>query len=140
MSVQEISALEEWIAINVMGWRRITNAEYFGITVKNEDFSEPFYDNLSDGWHALDSVDRMADYEGECDCGQSSTGFSPAISERDALKVLEKCCEKTCPEIQRKIDGSGWVVTARTFGSANMAIAETLPLAISKFAKQLFSK
>ncbi len=62
--------------------------------------------------------------------------FSPTVSPADAMEVLKKCHQRT--EVSLRMDGK----THQVFGSNSKAPieAETLELAICKFAKKLFSK
>lgn len=63
--------------------------------------------------------------------------FSPTTSPADAMAVLEKCAEEVgCYQIH--IESEPWSVSCGKPG-VEYAKAETLPLAICRFALQLFS-
>jgi hypothetical protein len=67
--------------------------------------------------------------------------FSPTTEPAAAMMVLEKCAEKHGTQINILKQDGKWVVWQQGFSSYKEDYAaETLPTAIVRFAKQLFSK
>lgn len=78
--------------------------------------------------------------------GNNIKPFKPTVCAADAMQVLEKCARHYSPEcsIAVDIDVDGWsiseITVGKDYGMLSMASAQTLPLAIAKFACVLYSK
>lgn len=121
MSDEELRELDAWIADRIMG---LVEKPVGECTVANEDFCVH---------------DRVLIYQGEKKCLSS---FQPSTDPAAALLVLEKCITEAPMEIQidrkRSKDGP-FRIECGVGATLKLAIADTLPLAICLFAKQLFS-
>ncbi len=128
--------LDVWIALNVMGWKRMTFNDY----LKTCGFNE----RLTNYYHNLDGS-IAADFDWACDCGQTNTSWRPTDNPAHAMEVLKKCCERGCGKFSTviwKFQGE-WNIDAQCVDvkdEFNAVEAETLELAICQFAKKLFTK
>lgn len=128
---KELRELDAWIAEHVMGYRWFA---YEG--GKSNRFCDL---QIPSDWQAR---------HGGIQCESSLEGYERDIggvpkyttNPADAMAVLEKCCAETMQEdcVYIGKTESEWIVghTTRNFEE----VADTLPMAICLFAKQLFSK
>jgi hypothetical protein len=137
MTPTELFNLNNRIAEQVMGWKRMTIHAH----TKQCGFGK----RLTNYWHHADGT-VAADFYGECDCGQSSTSFNPTADNDSAILVLKRCFQK--------LDGYEINIGLYTY-SVNepqkymvcssshrgfQSIAETFEIAICLFAQKLFSQ
>lgn len=124
-SEKELRELDAWIAEHVMGWRRIND-------IQRLSKSGEFFLHAAEG----PFVHERQNYIKK---------FSPTTDPAAAMMVLEKCLSSdnlTMPiEIDRKRHKGGrFRIETGVISNSILAIEDTLPLAICRFAKQLFEK
>lgn len=123
MNDRELRELDAWVAEHVMGW---TDLELYQPPSEfMEEQQPPFFRGMNKMCLLWQSIPNCS--------------TDPAA----AMQVLEKCtknCSKDCKTISVRENGEGYMVFARDSYYREVAEAETLPLAICLFAKQLFSK
>jgi len=122
---KELRELDAWIAEHVFGWHRQSFENGYlrqNLLVENKFRADKYRRH---GWHndveVLDTFPKFS--------------TDPAA----AMQVLEKCIEKEPNGIVCGNLKGQWCATTHGWGGA-FCEAETLPLAICLFAKQLFSK
>lgn len=121
---QELIELDAWIAEHVMGWHIFNSGRGSVCALKNKDLVD----------ESLKIIIPKHPFDEPSD-------FSPTTDPAAAMEVLEKCAEKdvfTSIAISR--NGDFWEVFLGGHYHQKKGIAETLPLAICKFAQALFSK
>ena len=135
MNAAEKAELNRVMATAVMGWKRMTHNEYFAVDYYSKD-------SLTDDWHNPDGT-VAHHFNGQDDqCNDCS--WNPCEDPADAFAVLQRCAEKCKYGFQiigneavgfsvRKIEWQGY-----NMGTSELADGETLPLAICKFAMQIF--
>lgn len=129
MTTQELRELDEWIAEHVMEyrwWFDVLALECM-LCRPDETWPERKGFKLHDGkpFGAKDFSDLSL--------------FKPTTDPAAAMMVLEKCISGAGRSAFLTKTSDGWIVGFAT-GKSLSAFAETLPLAICLFAKQLFSK
>lgn len=116
--MNSIEELDNWIAFRIMGWR------IFKTTPEWVEAGKPLGRKIT----VLDQDPRFK---------------IPAFSTTPmlAMQVLEICCKKigSTESIKIRWDDGQWEVQEIGF-DASAEVADTLELAICKFAKTLFSK
>lgn len=119
MSNQEMRELADHCAVHAMQWKEVPS-------VLDLSYSGTF------AVHGAIFIKGI---------GSEIKTWNPTANKSDALEVLEKCCERNVygvPSIMVwKSDGVFYCNV--TNGGSLLAQAETLPLAICKFAKKFFS-
>lgn len=120
MNDTELRELDAWIAIHLFGWI------IFPTTKEWIDAGSPT------GWTI-----EVSDQSPHNEIAHYSTNRA------DAMLVLEKCAKKETVTIEVSLDGKQFWIARLDTESRNedfCKVAETLPLAICRFAKQIFSK
>ena len=121
LTIEQMRELDAWIAEHVMGWSRSPHVL--------QDGQIGFYQFSHGGIEV-----RVAS-------GERLFSFSPTTDPAAAMLVLEKCYERVgLIDMSRvKVAPFNFCIGA-TYSTGLEAEAETLPLTICLFAKQLFSK
>jgi len=151
MSDKELRELDAWIAEHVMDVKRFVGVKKRGYWYRPN--AHGYTDRQAEAWWLTRDEAKKHEYlRGDepvtiCEFSTPLYTTDPAA----AMQVLEKCVaelelKRAFPAIEKysDLDGfQGWKVTA-LFSNGNQQtfseVAETLPLAICLFAKQLFSK
>lgn len=138
LTSEELSRLNVCMAEKVMGWKRMTNNEYFAVDYYTAD-------SMTDDWHNPDGT-VAHHFDGQDDqCNDCS--WNPCENPADAMAVLKKCAEKCASTVyDDSVDvsktRSGWQVGKMMLGHeweiSPYVEAPTLELAICKFAEALF--
>jgi hypothetical protein len=142
---KELRELGDWIAINIFNYIPC-KGDYWNSAVNPGKFNCKPED--ADCWAYEHNGGNPCGKDGKTYCSTESYDWNPTTDPAAAMMVLEKCVEKLGKDAYELVVGLHvyqadapplWMVCSsgrRGF----QTLAETLPLAICRFAKRLFSK
>lgn len=134
----ELRELDAWIAEHVMGWKptfAVRKGDHY-YRAGERGYTSSLYES---GCYLKEEAEALL-VRGEDMSLVPHERPNYTTNPADAMAVLEKCAEKVSLGIEISRDDSGeWFVENIGSDSTEAVMADTLPLAIAKFARQLFS-
>lgn len=119
MTTKELHELDAWIAEHVMGWKQVK------------------FINCVEGTFAISEVYGVAKHKRR----NELEPFNPTTDPASAMMVIEKCglrLSGTTIKIRLLCGNLSWIVSSTVCDACGNA--ESLPLAITKFARKLYDK